>query len=242
MPDIYTAATQLAVLQAGRTPVWTAQDGIAIPDSAADGVYLDGAVRTLAYVSLREVAHARRARLTIPTVDLSATYTTTINGTAVAYNAGSGGADADRAAVIDGIIAAINADGTVGPLVTATAEGTPHDTVLITGDSEADYSIAFAGGGSSVVACVADLCSAECWPWFAPGARVDSTPPTAWVVGGEAVVVDRRGYLERLDTAGLDRLHLQLAHTAGQLGDGSATTYRDPDVYVGPCLSEVEVS
>lgn len=241
MADIYTTATQLAILQAGRTPVWTTQAAAgqsSAPDSALDGTYLELAARTLIHVSLRAEAHRRTCTLTIPTFVNSGTYTVTVNGNAVNVS----GVVADKAALVAAIVAAVNADGTVGPLVTAAPSGSPADTIVITGDSEADYSIAFAHSGAAVVACVADLCHANLWLWWQAGARVDSTPPTVWVCSGDAVPLDRRGYVERLDSAGLDRLFLQVSDRVGHLGDGGSVTYNPVACSVGPCLSEVEVT
>lgn len=235
MADIYTTATQLAVLSAGRTPVWEVQtDADTPPSSALDGVYLDGAVRTLGHVSLREAPEARTVRLTIPSATLSGNYTVQIDGNVVVVAGGVG----SLALLIDAIVAAINADGTIGPIVTASPEGTPHDTVLIVGDTEDDYSIGFIHSGAATVLVVADLVSATLRPWWLPGARVGSTPPGLWAWSGDEWSLDRRGLIVRYDSAGLDRLLLQVSDRAGHSGDGTVT-YSDPITSIGPCLSEV---
>ena len=243
--DIYTTATALAVLGAGRTPVWATQadaGSTAPPSLASSGVALQQALRTLVHVSLREAPHRRTARLTIPTLDLGDVYNVVIDGTTVGHDASSG--DVDLEDTITGIAAAINADGTVGALVTATpVESDPGvsgiDTVLIVGDGEADFSVDFTSPSlTAVLACVADLAHATARLWWLVGARPGSSPPTLWAASGDEVAVGRRGYVERFDSAGLDRLFVQLSERAGVAGDGSIVTYPAPVISIGPCLAE----
>ena len=244
--DIYTTATQLAILLAGRAPVWSTQAnaGSTTPPSAGtSGTALQDAVRTLVHVSLREQAHRRTARLTVPTLDLTCVYTVTIEGTAVAYDATADGA-ASRQDVIEGIAAAINADGTANLIVAASTEmsdGVNVDTVLIRGLAEEDWSIDFTESDSAVVACEADPARASMRLWWLPDARVGSTPPTVWAWSGEVYEVSRRGLVERFESAGLARLFVQLYDRLGDSADGSMVTYSDRVISVGPCLSEVEV-
>jgi len=242
--DLYTTATELAILLAGRTPVWEAQADSAVPPSAANsGVYLESAVRALVHVSLREQAHRRTARLTIPVVDLTCVYTVRIDGTAVAYDATAGGA-VDLEDIVDGIAAAITADGTVNQIVTATAVdesgAAARDTVLIRGIGEADFGIDFTESDAATLACIADPCGAEMRLWWFMGARPGSTPPQVWAWSGELYQLDRRGRVVRLDVAGMDRLHVQLASRIGHSGDGSMVTFATPTTSIGPALSEID--
>lgn len=244
--DVFTTATELAVLAIGRTPVWTAPayaNVILPPQGGASGVSMQGAVRVLVHVSLREEARRRTARLSITTVDANATYTVTINGTAVSFIASASTLEQ----IVDGIAAAINGSGTLAPIVTATAVDTAgsavgRDHVLIVGDTEIDYSIDFTrsgGAGTAVLVCVADRARAKARLWWAMGARVGSTPPAGWASSEGEIEVLYRGLAQRFDSAGLDRLHVQLTEIVGDLGDGTMVTYRDPLVAIGPCLSEV---
>lgn len=241
--DIYTTATQLAILQAGRTPVWSTQpDALssAPPASAAAGVALQKAVRTLVHVSLRENARFRTARLTIPTLDNSVTYTVAIDGNAVNTVVASA---LTRAQVVTAIAASITAAGTVNTIVTATTEDADDDgavdTVLIQGIGEEDFSIAFTQSDAAVVACEADPCTATARLWWVPDARVGSTPPLVWAWSAEPIALDRRGLLERLDSAGLARLFVQVSDRRGHWSDGADTTLTSPVISIGPCLSEV---
>jgi hypothetical protein len=240
--DIFTTATQVAVLLAGRAPVWTVPSGSDAPALASDGVAMQNAARALVHVALREESHRRTARLTIPTWVDTAVYTVTIDGTPVGHD--STGGDADLEDTIDGIVDVITSDGTVNQIVTATAvESEPGvsgvDTVLIVGDTEADFSIDFTQDTTAVVAAVADRVAATARLWWLPGARPGSTPPTQWVASGDVVAVDRRGHIERYDVAGLSRLAVQLDELEGHALDGTVVTYRTPDVAVGPCLAEL---
>jgi len=242
--DIFTTSTELAILTAGRTPVWSTEDdsGSDLPPSAADsGVYLQRAVRALVHVSLRENVAYRSVRLTTTTV-LTGTYTVTVDGNAVAYNA-TVEAPADINELLEGIAEAVNDDVTVGALVTAsivTQIGGDDFEILITGVGEADYSVDFthSSTGSPTLTAVADRCSATMRLWWLPDARVGSTPPQIWAWSGDVWTLDRRGWLERFDVAGLARLHVQLSDRAGHAGDSSIVTYAAPAISIGPCLSE----
>lgn len=242
--DVYTVATQLAVLSAGRAPVWeilgSLEAALAPPADAASGVPLQGAVRALIYVALREDARHRTARLTIASVDLTATYTLTVNGVAVGHDA-TGAADLEE--VLEDLADAINGDADLSAIITAEAIDTDDDdevdTILLTGVGVGDFSIDFVDDGGATCSCVADYATATLRPWYAMGARVGVTPPQPWVSSGDAYELDWRGRVERLDTAGLDRLHLQLEDLAGAPGDGEGVTYADPTIAIGPCLAEL---
>lgn len=223
--------------------VTQADAGSTVPPSAANsGVYLDQAVRALVHVSLREQAHRRTARLTIPSATLTGTYTVTVQGTAVAYNA-TAGAPANLQALVDAIAAAIVANGTVAAIATATAVAASgvgsRDTVLLRGVGELDYGIDFTHSAAATVACAADLARAEMRLWWFAGARAGSTPPQVWASSGERWDIGARGHLQRLDVAGLDRLHVQLSDRRGHSGDGSIVTFAAPGIHIGPCLDEV---
>jgi len=240
MADIYTTATELAILQAGRTPVWEAQDGdeaLTPPSAAGSGVYLEKAVRALMFVALREQPHRRTARLTIPVPDLTCVYTVTINGIDVDYDATAGSA-ADVDDIVDGIVAALNSDVDVSDIVVASSAA--GSTVLLRGVGEADYSVAFTEDSAATLAIVADLCTAEARLWWLPAARVDSDPVERWAWSGETYAVGRRGAIVRVDTAGMERVAIQLSERAGHSGDSALVTYSDPQILIGTCLSELE--
>lgn len=246
--DIYSTATELAVLAAGRAPKQT--DGASVtsePANAGAGVYLEQAVRTLVEVTLREETHRRTVRLGITAnLDLLSTYTVTIDGTAVAYDAAAGSA-ADLEDVVDGIAAAINANGTVNQLVTATAVDdddtttSPRTKVLIRGLSGQAYAVNFTEvgpGTNPTLVALADYESCEMRLWWLAGARVGSEASGRWVAPSGPVPVSRFGFEERYDSAGLDRCHVQVLNLLGHPADGLMVTYAAPVVKIGPALSE----
>jgi hypothetical protein len=245
--DVYTDATELAILASGRAPEWSDSPSPTVePSNAASGVPLEGAVKTLVEVALREQTHRRTVRLGIVGVDLLSTYTVTIDGTAVAYNAAGAGA-ADLEDVVDGIAAAINANGTVNQLVSATAVDandtttSPRTKVLIRGLTGTAYAVNFTESGpgaNPALSAVADYESAELRLWWLAGARVGSEASGRWVAPSGPVLVSRFGFLERYDTAGLDRCHAQVLNLLGHPADGVMVTYATPSVKVGPALSE----
>ena len=61
-----------------------------------------------------------------------------------------------------------------------------------------------------------------------------------WAASEDLHEIDRRGLVQRFDSAGLDRLHVQLTELSGHPGDGSVVTLYDAYVGIGPCLSEVD--
>jgi len=245
LADIYTTATQLAILQAGRTPVWQIQadaGSSAAPAAADSGAYLDKATRVLLHVSLREQAHRRTVRLTVPVNLLTGDYVVTINAVTVTYNA-TAAAPADAQAVIDGLAAAIVASGTASAIVTATAVDTggaaTRDTVLLRGVGEASYSVNFTHSGAAVVAAAADADTANMRLWWAMGARSGSVAPVPWAWSGELCALDYRGPVVRLDSAGMDRLFVELSDRAGNASDGGAVTLITPVISIGPALTEI---
>jgi hypothetical protein len=246
--DLYTTATELAVLHAARSPAWGAPaTPTAEPANAGAGVALQGAIKTLVHVSLREETHRRTVRLGITSPDLAAVYTVTIDGTAVAYDAAADTA-ASLEEVVDGIAAVLNANGAVNQLIEAEAVNdddgtdTPRTKVRIRGKLGAAYAVNFTQvgpGADPVLSAVADYESAELRLWWYPGARVGVAPPGRWVAPSGPVPIPRFGFLERYDSAGLDRCHVQLLNLLGHPADGLMVTYAEPLVLVGPGLSEI---
>lgn len=253
--DIYTSATQGAVLALGRAPVWSTQPtasgaGESPPSVASDGVAMQGAVRALVHVSLRAEPHRRTALLGITNWDGSDVYNVRVNGITVAHDASGG--DVDVEDTVDGLVALLAGDSDIAALVTATAvESDPGvsgiDSILIEGIVEEDWSIVFETGTSADLTIVTDLAYARATLWWLPGARPGSSPPALWASSGDQVDIERRGNIERYDVAGMSRLYVQLDQRCGMAGDGeehggftSATlTYRDPAISIGPCLAEL---
>ena len=243
--DPFTLATELSVLIGARDPQWKVQanNPLLAPASDADGVYLDNAVRALLTVQMRELTHCRTARLTIPSLTIGNTFTVTINATAVAYNS-TGDANLDE--VVDGIAAAIEANGTVGPLVSAVAVRgsddavTPgvRDSVRIRGVAYDEFSIDFSDNGASTVAVVADPVTADVNVFYTLRGATGSSPPSGWRRHGTVYTVTRGGLVEPLVVSGRNRAAVFFAAVGKQGSDGSVVTVRTPTFAVGPCVLE----
>jgi hypothetical protein len=234
----FEKANDLAILSGGRKPAWeeeTAYTGA--PSSTTSGVYLDNTLHALVAVTLRETAHRRTARLTITTADLTANYVVTIDGVAVTYDAAAGGA-ANAEDIIQGIAAAIVASGPASAIVTASAvdddDDSTDDTVLLVGAAEADYTLDIAATGTGELAAVADPMSGALRAWI-KGRSANA--PAAWLLAYDAeYTITRRGFVERFDVGGLERLYVELYDLAGT-GDGGDVTYA-AKVEIGPCVIE----
>ena len=243
MPNPFNAATTISVQLATRNPGWRVQPPVpgplTPPQSPSHGVQLDNAPATLVHVAVRELPHRRTVRLAITALTVGDTFTTTIDGTAVAYDS-TGDADVDEALV--GIAAAINANGTVSPLVTATAvdandvSGTGNSTqVKIVGDSATDYSVDFTDDGSSTVTVSGDAQQCTVGPyWLMAGTGA----PAQWANRDRQIVMAVDGFVERYPTGGFLRGYVHIDGLTAVPGDGSAMSLRVPDVYFGPGLPE----
>lgn len=234
----FEKANDLAILSGGRKPAWEEETSYTgAPTSTTSGVYLDNTLHAIVAVTLREEAHRRTARLTLDVVDLTAVYTVTIDGNAVAYDAGAGGA-ANAEDIIQGIAAAIVASGPASAIVTASAEDEDDDstdeTVLLVGVAEADYTLDIAATGTGELAAVADPMTGALRGWIK--AR-EASAPAAWLLAYDAdYTITRRGFMERFDVGGLERLYVEVYDLAGT-GDGVDVTYA-AKVEIGPCVIE----
>jgi len=239
MATMYELANLLATLMVGRDPKWTNQATFTgAPDTADDGVDLENCPKTLVDVQMRTEIHRRTALVTIATLDLTATYTIYINGVVCAYDAGAGGA-VDEEDVIEGIRDAVNTG--AGGVVTATAVkiggSATYNQVTITGDTETHYYISEATTGTADLAVVADPDQATMRLFGTYRATVTANKPPNWrMVLDQEFVLDYRGFMERFETAGLDRLYVELASVDGT-SDGSTITYA-PLVNVAPAVQE----
>ena len=241
------------VLAVGRLPTWQTVSGSAdaasphtgAPSLATSGTDVRtgfgsaGSVKVPLVVALREDPSKRTFRIEITTTDLTATYTVTIDGNAVSYDANAASA-ADVDDIIEGLVAALNNAGGTGVTgnatvaATLTAQVDPDDStkVLVEGDTESHYTIAVSTTGSGVQAVVADpsSCTMRLWvKWYS----ASTSPPWTQVNSGSKTL-DYRGWSDRISTAGFSRLYVELDSLAGT-GDGTSGITYDADVYVGPC-------
>ena len=237
MSALYDTANRLAVLSGARVPQWETQlghDGTSgtdpdgYPSSAAAGVDLVNSVQALVAVEMRAAVHRRRAVVTVTTLDLTADYTVTINGTACVAT----GVHANLDGLLTEIALIINTN--VPSVVTATADLTA-DSVTIVSDTNADYTITMSATGTGVLAIEADPTVATLRLWAK--CRSSSAPNTWIEVLDQEFALTHVGFLERFDVPGLDRIYVEVADVDGT-GDGASVTYTFPTVKIGPCVAE----
>jgi len=244
--DLYETVNILSVLLGARRPQWVTQAAYTgIPAAPSAGVSLENSPRAQVVVDLREEAHRRSARITVPVADLLVgIYRVIVDGNTVDYDA-SVELPADAAALVQGVADGIAASAPANTIVTATAvdstgAGGPVDTILLRGIAEPDYSISLAVvGGTGELAGIADAATAQAIAWFA--ARPPNAPGTWRRANGATYNVDTRGFVERFDTAGLDRIYIELRVVAGDAGDGAtppSVLTLAPVVTLGPSVLE----
>lgn len=231
--SLFARATQLAVLAVGRRPEWTTLDSYSgAPAVETVGLHMQDAVRAHYVVDLRAAAHCRTDVLTVATLDLTATYTVTIDGNAVAYDANADGA-ADLADVLAGIAAALTADGTVGPLMTAVVDA-DETQITIQSTSEDGYTLAISATGTGVLAAASEpaTCTMRLWAMF--------RDLDGWrKVADAEFELDRRGRGDFIDVPGVLRLYVELAEVTAPAGDTvTGITYAPAQVALGPCRVE----
>lgn len=246
---LYEDLNRAGLLAIGLKPEWVDQDATAAnytgaPNAAADGVFLQNSPKALVQVNARESAHRRTGRVQITTADLTTTvYTVTIDGFPVVYDA-SVETPFDLAALVAGIAAKIEADASATLVVDAVTDPENPDTVLITGKAEADWSLdATVAGGTGAVSATADATGFDVRIWTTPGGVVKSGStgkPNGWASPVDAVYSGRdyRGFVERLDVAGLERLYVELFNITNDGSDGAAVSVTIDRVMVGPAVLE----
>lgn len=258
---IYEDLNRLALQAIGARPQWTAltlADCTGRPGVASDGVYLEGSPAAMVSVGMRAVASGRRALVTVTTFDAAATYTLTLDGTALANVAPTTVNE-----LLTELRNAITADAVVGqaaaiPRVNSRCLDAAGDDVAVSGlaavtlevygdeDYGTDYSVAIAATGTGVLACVAEpvTCTLSLWGLLggvaADGAGNDPNETTAaWrYIAGATYAVTSIGRVERYDVGGLDRMYLELTAILGHASDGGTVTLSAPAVHVGPAVVE----
>jgi hypothetical protein len=268
----YQLANLLAALGGGRNPQWSKQadssgsyDGA--PTLVSSGTSLvageaGGVLVCNARVALRRAAHRREAWVTVTTFDAGATWTTTLNGTAI-----SKGASATADIALIGLRDAILADATVGgaaganQVVTAlcldsdgdettgtVAGGNAAVTLVVRGTVEDDFTIVKSATGTGVLDCVAEASIATVRIWLLADSdevAAGQSAPTSWDLADDGEFeIDRRGWTERLAVGGYSQIWIEVCDLSGPETTGctysaaGGTDYPGGGVFVGPCISE----
>lgn len=268
----FARANLLAILRVGRDPQWTLATSphttlLGAPSSTNDGVSLGNSPTTYLRVRVRNNPACRRALVTVGTLDTGATYTLTINGTAITASTTPTSADD----LLVDAKAAILADATVGggaganQVVTAqlldsagavtngtAAGGNAAVTLEVYGYNaaasayvEADFSIAESATGTGDLDIAADARTAGLRLWDLPRVPGSQTGSSGWAqfyddrrsVGYDRTL-DYRGLSDRLDTAGKNRLYAEIHSLTPVSGDDAAITLTVAEVAIGPAIEE----
>lgn len=227
MAGAFETANELVILLARRKPQWVSDAfGTVAPEGDA-GVALNDAPTALIGVVLRAVDGRLTQTLTIDSGahDTSTTYGVTVNGNAVTQSA-SGDADADETA--SDLADAINADGTVSVIVSASVEG---NVITLTSVSGVD-TFTFAGttsGGSGTVTEGGDASSMDVTVFLRQKPQTGgATSLRRWVKpnNGAFTSIDRDGLAEEVRCGGYDRIYIRVDSVTPSNGD--YTLYAGP--------------
>lgn len=243
MTSLFELVNQLGVLAVGRRPVWAAPDTFAdsedVPQSLADGRSTQSAVRTLVQIDCRAQGIAsRRATFAVDPSTDGVGFWLDLAGfdavgdyieTQVQY-AWSIAPDPSRAALVQGVVDAINADVDAIKLVTASAdlEIEGEERVLISGVTSNSYTATptIEGSANPLFAVdTIDATRARARVYLLPGGSATDRP--GWALYRDLPLVDWRGLQVEVPTAGYSRIAVEVYDADG-----------DGLVSIGPCLSE----
>lgn len=254
--DIFLLVNQLSVLLAGRRPQWvrqteaitgsgTAEGGSTPkPNGQNDGKSLQNSPSTLIAIDLRETPAVRTCRVTLSAVDLTGTYVTYINDSTTTFVA----AAVDENALLIAWRDAINASVPTNTFVVASVEDVAglgaFDTLVIKGLTATDYGLGVESTvGTGVLVGSYDSSSAKA-RFFATHKSFSSAsdPVSLWHHPLDAVYdINTDNFIERFDTAGLDRGYVELTEVRGNPLDGagaSASFSYAARVTLGPAVQE----
>lgn len=242
---------ELGVRSQGREPVWAPQtDYTDTPNSSAAGVDVTGAIVAGVLCALRQNPAVHTSRAVVGVADLTlTTYTVTVDGTAVAYDA-SAGLPSDQDMLLTAIADAINADGVVGLIVTATAVDSDFDGILDTVElanilGTTHTTAVGVAGGTGTLTANEDASAASLRVWVQPEYRAEDVqsagnlsgaPIVSWVLAnnGSFGPLDTMGFGERINVAGFSRVYVEAHTITGPSGTGLGRVL----IQSGPCGDE----
>lgn len=235
MTDLFQKANEAVLRTAGAETEWEEQSSyLGRPATTIAGVALNGSIATSLGIDLRKEVHRRSVSVSIKTSSLTDTYTLTLDGTSVNYDAAAGGA-LDDGDVLNGLKAAVVGNGTTNVLVTVETYDDDDDGIddrlEIVGQGEDDFSVAWSSSSAGELAIEADASSCDYVVWLVPEG---SKSPLVWRKAGNGLFtgVDSSGEDRRFNTASRSRLYAQLKNILGHASDGGDVTYR-ARVWVG---------
>jgi hypothetical protein len=228
-------ALRYALLASGAIPEQSAAmiDPTVLPAAGSGGYSVVGALQALIQASLREDGTARRARIEVTTVDLSATYTLAFGAASTAYVA----AVANLTALIAAWSASINADVTVNDIVTAQPDPDDATILLIIWGADAT-GIDWSGTGTAAVTITTEYESGSVFLMERALVRTQSTPAAAawgsWQLmtlpsgfDGSYSLANGFGVRCMIPCPGRAAMFVYLANLAGHVDDGVTGTPAD---------------
>lgn len=213
---LFETLNRLGVLSVGRRPEWQQQLATTGPPaSTGAGVSIAGSVRALVSISLREDAAFHTARVSL-TYAAATTYKVTIGATSISV-----AATTDEATTLQSIATAINADSVANLLVLAAAE---DDQVVIRGRAQPAVAVVVeTTAGTGTISVTQDATEATAYVYLLAGGL--GAKPATWTLARNGTLdADVRGLTERLDTAGFDRMYVEV------VADGTCTVHIGPGV------------
>lgn len=216
----FETANRLAVLNGNEDPNWSEQTTHTnAPTSASSGINVQAAQVATVAISLRKEDVTKRTVYVQITFDAATTYTTNIDGNAVA----TVGNTSELQTLTD-IRDDINADtpAGAGDVVTASlvdldGDGT-DDAVKLVGKAEADYTfvISVAAGAGTIVGVQCDPENAKARVWrFADAVTSTAKPPTWRTIPVDVAklpafnALDYRGVEETFNAGGASRFYVE---------------------------------
>ncbi len=236
MPAPFDQANEAAVLAAGTNPRWQSVevfDTGEAPSTNGIGISTIGAVNGWWGVACRRVPGRRSAKVAISSFDAAGELTVTVDASSVVT---ASQPYADAGAALDQLAADINADGTLGPKVTATgytATGEVSDASTVTAyveivaDSVSDMATFDASISAGTIVADVDAISATFDVYRRLGGQPASAPNRWCLVDGQGgKSVDTRNTSGEVGVSAADELAIVVTALSKNAGDGASVRPR----------------
>ena len=239
---------ELSALMVGRIPVWCQQTpgvvsgGDELPPPFVGGVSLLNSPRTLIAMSNRYVNFQVRGLYVIKAADSAATYSLVLDGETISFDGFAAGVTSS-AQLYDGLLAEAQGNATLEAdgYVFTTRKNSLGESVGLSwvGPGSMVFTSATATGPVAEVEgyCEAESFGYRIWATALRGRGPNPPPGVQWFRVGPDVLDHTTAGLIRLDTAGLDKLHVQAIDLVPNSNAG-ASILPYWYVYVGPSSDE----
>lgn len=237
---LFQQLNRLGILSAGRRPEWKSDDDTDGAPRGTDGVALNGAMKTLIHVPVRQSAHGRTAYLDVEQDDEQpdnnyeeTTYTIEVEDYSVEVDG-----QERRQETLETIVDEIGGDENLSELVDAEVyERDGEKVVRLVGRNQENYDLAVdAEGGDGAISAEIDPAGALARIWLRAGGINNANRPDAWAVAHSAEFdLDQRGMTERLTTSGYSRVYVEIIPEEPV---GKNVHGRTISAYIGPGVME----